>query len=377
MRRIGVIGAGPTGALVAAALRTAAPGAHVLVLDKGTRPGGRFTTTGVRPGAVAPLGGQADSGAQYVTELSPVCAPHIAELVGAGVLQPLAAAAVQHERKALPNYVAPAGVAAVPSYYLAKSGAEVHQGVRVTGLTRAAAEPNAAAAATWTATADDGRTFADLDAVVVTIPVPQVLQLGGDVPAALAGTPGLVDALRAVQYSARFVVMAYFSPHAKPALDAALPHVGRYVQPDECGVIRYVSYDSAKRAAGGGGSSPGSTPPPPPQQQQQLLSVVVHTSVGFGSQHLEEDKDAVVPGIMERLHALLPGLPPPVATRGHKWRYSQVTAPTAPPFAGAVRVAAGGDPPLVLAGDGFTASHFDGCVASAEAAVRALLLGGK
>lgn len=364
MRRIGVIGAGPTGALVAAALRTAAPGAHVLVLDKGSRPGGRMTTTGVRPGAVAPLGGQADSGAQYITELSPSCAAHIAELVGAGVLQPLAAAAVQHERKALPNYVAPAGVSAIPAYYLTKSGAEVHQGVRVTGLSRT---PAAAAAATWTATADDGRTFSDLDAVVVTIPVPQVLQLGGDVPAALAGTPGLVDALRGVEYSARFVAMAYFAPSDKPALDAALPAVGRYVQPDECGVIRYISYDSAKRAACGGGGAAG-------QQQQQLLSVVVHTSVGFGAQHLEEDKDAAVPHIMERLRALLPGLPTPVATRGHKWRYSQVTAPAAPPFGGAVRVAT--DPPLVLAGDGFTASHFDGCIASAEAAVR-VLLGGK
>ena len=54
-------------------------------------------------------------------------------------------------------------------------------------------------------------------------------------------------------------------------------------------------------------------------------SLVVHTSVPFGLQHLELDKEEVRPIILEELHKLVPGLPQPTSTKCQKWRYSQVS----------------------------------------------------
>lgn len=53
-------------------------------------------------------------------------------------------------------------------------------------------------------------------------------------------------------------------------------------------------------------------------------SLVVHTSVPFGLQHLEWDKDDVQPIILQELHKLLPDLPQPISIKCQKWRYSQV-----------------------------------------------------
>lgn len=54
-------------------------------------------------------------------------------------------------------------------------------------------------------------------------------------------------------------------------------------------------------------------------------SVVVHTSVPFSLEHLEEDKNAIVPTILQHLRDVLPELPEPTEIKGHKWRFSQVT----------------------------------------------------
>lgn len=55
------------------------------------------------------------------------------------------------------------------------------------------------------------------------------------------------------------------------------------------------------------------------------LSLVVHTSVPFGLEHLEWDKEDVQPIILQELHRLLPHLPQPVSIKCQKWRYSQVS----------------------------------------------------
>lgn len=52
---------------------------------------------------------------------------------------------------------------------------------------------------------------------------------------------------------------------------------------------------------------------------------MVHTSVPFGLEHLEEDTEEVQPLILEELDQLLPGLPQPVGIKCQKWRYSQVS----------------------------------------------------
>lgn len=53
-------------------------------------------------------------------------------------------------------------------------------------------------------------------------------------------------------------------------------------------------------------------------------SVVVHTSVPFGMEHLEEAKEEVQAIILEELQKVMPGLPEPENIKCQKWRYSQV-----------------------------------------------------
>lgn len=53
-------------------------------------------------------------------------------------------------------------------------------------------------------------------------------------------------------------------------------------------------------------------------------SVVVHTNVPFGLEHLEQEKNVMVPMILQHLRDVLPELPEPDEIKGHKWRFSQV-----------------------------------------------------
>jgi len=56
-------------------------------------------------------------------------------------------------------------------------------------------------------------------------------------------------------------------------------------------------------------------------------TLLVHTSVLYGLQHLEEDKEEVGKDIMKHVHQLLPWLPQDeqLIIKSHKWRYSQVS----------------------------------------------------
>jgi hypothetical protein len=154
------------------------------------------------------------------------------------------------------------------------------------------------------------------------------------------------------------------------------------VSDKESDAIRFVGLDSLKRSSTGtvGAGFP---------------SVIVHTSVEFGATYVNTDMKLVEPIILEQLKRLYPTLPPPVETKCHKWRYSQVTeayhgpepfiaesiretpkkesagatsavsvAAAATSLVGAVMVI--DKPALVLAGDAFVASNFEGCIASAE-----------
>ena len=78
------------------------------------------------------------------------------------------------------------------------------------------------------------------------------------------------------------------------------------------------------------------------------------------------------------LSQLPAGLPPPTTVKLNKWRYSQVVKPVAgTPGALALRpdptTSATVSPLLILAGDAFAASNFDGCFHSARTTVDMLL----
>lgn len=54
-------------------------------------------------------------------------------------------------------------------------------------------------------------------------------------------------------------------------------------------------------------------------------SVVVHTTVTFGREHLDSDPAEVQQLILSHLDSLVPSLPKAAGVKCQKWRYSQVT----------------------------------------------------
>lgn len=331
MSRVLIVGAGLTGSLCACLLRRELQSkVHIVVWDKSRGVGGRMSTS--RP--PDPSSHSAELGAQYISATPAYAQSHhsfYSELLTAGVLKPLDCIIEGLREKDISlNYVTPRGMSSLVKHFLSESGADLFLERHVTGVYRRGAS--------WEVKRKVGESET-FDAVVLTMPVPQILQLEGDVTPLLSVQQQ--QQLNGVAYSSRFALALFFSPDAV----FSFPWGARYFSESDC--IRYVAVDPRKSSSDPGGRGP---------------SLVVHTSVPFGVEHLEEDKEAVKPIILQELHRLLPGLPPPVGVKCHKWRYSQVLT-AVPDCPGHITVL--NKPPLVCGGDAFTHSNFDGCVESA------------
>lgn len=283
----------------------------------------------------------ADLGAQYISATPAYAESHhslYSELLSSGVLQPLDGLVEGLQQKDYStNYMTPLGMGSVVKHFLSESGADLLFEHHVTGLYRHGAS--------WEVQRKQGssETF---DAVVLTMPVPQILQLQGDVGDMLSVHQR--QQLDGVVYSSRFAVALFFPPDVVFSFSWA----ARYVSDNFC--IRYIAADSRKRNADAPGRGP---------------SLVVHTSVPFGLQHLEWDKDDVQPIILQELHKLLPDLPQPISIKCQKWRYSQVLT-SVPDCPGHMTIL--NRPLLVCGGDAFSHSNFDGCVESALSVLNVL-----
>uniref|UniRef100_A0A3Q3A5G5 Renalase, FAD-dependent amine oxidase n=1 Tax=Kryptolebias marmoratus TaxID=37003 RepID=A0A3Q3A5G5_KRYMA len=172
MSRVLIVGAGLTGSLCACLLRRELQGrVQVVVWDKAGGAGGRMSTS--RPPDASSH--SADLGAQYITATPAYAQSHhsfYSELLCAGVLQPLDCHIEGLQQKdGNKNYVTPRGTSNVVKHFLSESGADLFLQHHVTGVYRRGASWEVARKA------GDSETF---DAVVLTMPVPQILQLQGD-----------------------------------------------------------------------------------------------------------------------------------------------------------------------------------------------------
>ncbi|KAM4525402.1 renalase [Odontesthes bonariensis] len=331
MSRVLIVGAGLTGSLCACLLRREMQNkVQIVVWDKARGAGGRMSTS--RPPDCSSH--SADLGAQYVTATPAYFQAHhsfYTELLSAGILQPLDCP-IQglKQKEGSKDYVAPLGMGSLVKHFLSESGADLFLEHHVTALYRRGAS--------WEVEKKAGgsETF---DAVVLTMPVPQILQLQGDVGNLLSVQQK--QQLDGVRYSSRFALGLFFSP------DVVLSFTwgAQYVPNNRC--IRYIAVDNRKRSADAPGRGP---------------ALVVHTSVPFGLEHLEREKEDIQPIILQELYGLLPDLPQPMSIKCQKWRYSQVMT-SVPDCPGHMTILH--QPPLLCGGDAFSHSNFDGCVESA------------
>uniref|UniRef100_A0A1A8G054 Renalase, FAD-dependent amine oxidase n=1 Tax=Nothobranchius korthausae TaxID=1143690 RepID=A0A1A8G054_9TELE len=331
MSRVLIVGAGLTGSLCACLLRRELQNkVQIVVWDKARGAGGRMSTSR-SPDASSH---SADLGAQYITATPAYACSHhsfYTELLSAGVLQPVDCQIEGLQQKdGSKNYVTPRGISSVVKHFLSDSGADLFLEHHVTGLYQRGAS--------WEVRrkAGDSELF---DAVVLTIPVPQILELQGDLGNLMSAQQK--QKLEGVRYSSRFALALFFSPDVVFSFSWG----AKYVTDNHC--IRYIAVDNRKRNA----DSPGLGP-----------SLVIHTSVPFGLEHLERDKEDIQPIILQELHRLLPDLPQPISIKCQKWRYSQVLT-TVSDCPGHMILLP--QPPLICGGDAFSHSNFDGCVDSA------------
>ncbi|XP_076856345.1 renalase isoform X3 [Brachyhypopomus gauderio] len=274
MSRVLIVGSGLTGSICACLLhRQLFNKVKISVWDKASGAGGRMSTSQSPSNRSCTV----DLGAQYITATPYYAKVHKSfydELLLCGILKPLEATieGMLSNAKGSINYVTPSGVSSIVKHYLNESGAEVLFGCRVTHVRLKG--PG------WEV-CRQGASPEEFDVVVLTMPIPQILQLQGDVRS----------------------------------------------MSEECGP-----------------------------------SVVVHTTVSFGMEHMEDTAEEVQPIILRELHNMMPGLPEPESTKCQKWKHSQVTGPV-PDRPGHMTLSS--EPLLVCGGDGFTRSDFDGCVESA------------
>ncbi|XP_078079703.1 renalase isoform X2 [Mustelus asterias] len=275
----------------------------------------------------------ADLGAQYISVTPYYAEKHQSfyeELLSRGILAPLLSPVeglVQKE-KGICNYVAPQGISSIVKHYLADSDVFYNRHVTHINLKEGKLEVCSLSAPSEM-----------FDAVVLTMPVPQILQLQGHIENLIGESQR--QQLETASYSSRFALALFYE--AGTQID--VPWAAKYIADNPC--IRFISIDNKKRSL---------------ESPEVGTSIVVHTTVQFGVENVQKDKEEVEPLILEQLQRVLPGLPKSRSTKCHKWRYSQVVK-SVPSCPGQMTLDV--QPLLVCGGDGFTQSNFDGCTESA------------
>jgi len=335
--RVLVVGGGITSALTTSIVAESFRGG-VVVWDKARGAGGRMTTS------KSPTNPQCkvDLGAQYVSSTPANQCLHqemYSELVNAGVLVNFDPKGIQGFRggeSGTKHYYSPDGMSSLVKHFFNRSGAEVIFNQHVVDITKEDGK--------WRVLTEQGLEGL-FEAVVLTLPVPQLLDLQGDIAQLISQNSELKQNLESVQFSSRFALGLFFD---RP-VDLGVDWTSNYIKDHP--IFRYVAIDNVKR-----GDAAGPT------------SVIAHTSVPYGMENREVSPESKKEELLSSLRDLFPAWPQPVSSKCLKWKFSQVSShyPGAPGH-----IVLNQDPLLVLAGDAYAgSSNFDGCANSAQSAAR-------
>jgi len=322
-----IVGGGVTSAITASLLASHAPQLGVAVWDKARGAGGRMATSrGPTAGSTVDLGAQYLSpGIKYIDTYT--------QLEAAGVISRLDPALVRGIRGGADqtHYTVPAGMSSLVKHWFQQAGlqAGVQFGRRVERLDRQGSG--------WNVSTVCGlQQYFDM--VLLTMPVPQVLQLTGDIADVISSQPAVAADLAGVEYSVRWV-LGLFYPQAG-MVDTAW--AAQYL--DSHPVLRFIAVDNVKRG-----------------RPDLPSSILLHSTVRYALDNKDANPDTVKAEMLSSLQELHPAWPEPESVKTLRWLYSQVHTPY-PRRPGAVVLA----PNLFLAGDAFTTSNLDGCLESAH-----------
>jgi len=324
-RRVVVVGAGVAGLTAARYLNRSF---DVVVLDKGRGVGGRLATRRIGDATF-------DHGAQFITAHTPEFAETVAGWDRAGVARPWFRGRIGPDGIHDPDgHVRFRGVTTM--HAIAKhlaGGLDVRVCARVVALVQSVAA--------WRVRFDDG-TELEADAVVLSAPVPQALDLltAGAVRLSAAD----VEALRAIRYESCLAVLAPLHGPSGLTEPGAVDPAG--------GPIDWMADNHLKGV---------STVP----------AITIHATADFSAAHWEARDEIAVAGLISA--ARLGSQPIHDLVQVHRWRFARpvVIHPDQ-------CLVADGLPPLVFTGDAFGGAKVEGAARSGAAASEAIasLLGG-
>jgi renalase len=318
-RRVTVVGAGVAGLTAA---RDLARSFDVAVLDKGRGVGGRLATRRIGDATF-------DHGAQFITTHTSEFAETVAGWERAGVAQAWFRGRIGPNGAPDPDgHVRFRGVGTMNAIakHLA-GGLDVRVGARVAAL-----QPSGAI---WRIRLDDGAE-SEADAVVVTAPVPQALDLLAAGAVRLSAPDG--DALGAIRYDPCLAVLAALRGPSGLAAPGA-------VDPDD-GPIDWMADNHLKGVSA-------------------VPAVTIHATAAFSRAHWESGDEVVAAELLRSAGLGSDAIDGMVQVQ--RWRFARpiVVHPER-------CLVADGLPPLVFAGDAFGGAKVEGATCSGVAASGAI-----
>ncbi|XP_069701624.1 renalase-like [Periplaneta americana] len=330
--KILLVGTGLTSAVTGFILRkTFSKGIYLVAWDKAKTAGGRLITDAspTDPNCIA------DLGAQYITSSQDNFTEHSVvyeSLIGAKLLEPLCSK-IDGMRDLPPDtkqFVATRGMSALVKHFLFDVADEIHFEHEVIALN---VEDRS-----WLVETKSG-VRGTFDIVILTIPIPQVLQLIGFIQEVISKNEKIEHNLKAVDFTSRYALCLFFNY----SVEFSTGWDSKYIYDDE--IFRYISIENQKR-----------------NEQNCPSAVVFHTSVHYGAKNCNRNLRDVEHELTCRAKNLFPDWPTPAYVMCKKWEYSQVKTP----YSGQPGCIILEEQPLLIAGgDSFTSSHFDGCIISA------------
>lgn len=241
------------------------------------------------------------------------------------------------------DYVVPRGISSVVRYFFEQAAVEMNLLKRIVSIDLNSTKDK------YTISTDEGQVD-EAEAVIVTVPVPQVLSdFKGSIAQLIDQNQEIKDKLSQVKYSSRFSV-GLFYPTSVIKLN--VPWRIYYVDKNDNEYLRFLAVDNAKR-----------------NKNEPPYSLIAQTSIEFGAEHIDDDKTVIGEQIKEKIFEFLPDLPHDISnTKYHKWKYSQViqSYPDKPGY-----VTLNDQPLLLLSGDSFAGeSKFEACIEAAIQTVK-------
>merc|ERR1711997_367993 len=324
--RVLVIGGGITSAATSAFVteRLCSKNVQLTVWEKARGAGGRMSTSR-SPGNSKCI---ADLGAQYISVTPEYEITHKSiydQLIQENVIKPRTThidGQIPTQYNDVKDFVTTnLGMSSLVKYFFCKSGTEVNFNHHVTKI-------NITKDKMFEVNTQDGKTEL-FDAAVMTMPVPQILQLPGMDQII---KPETKENLSNVVYSSRYALALFFDKtESSVILNSSLPETGAHYIGDDS-VFCYAAIDGKKK----GIDSP--------------TSVIFHTKVPWGIKHLETPLKEVEEILLNHYKKRYPDWPLPTSVKCLRWRYSQ----TYKPFNGCPKAIVLNENPLLIAGgDGF------------------------